>query len=126
MTDISWLIYLMGVLANLSIFFQIFLFISISLIFLSLIVFCVVSNDQSKTEEERLSIAERGFSVMKYSSVVAVLLGFILIFLPSERTVMLIAASEVSQIIINSDTTKEILNPTVRYLNKELEVTLDE
>lgn len=126
MTDISWLIYLMGLLANLSIFFQILLFISSSIFVLALLGFCMVSNDRSITEEEKINSANTVFSVMKYAGSIAVLLGFILIFLPSERTVMLIAASEVSQIIVNSDTTKEILNPTVRYLNKELEVTLDE
>lgn len=116
MNSLSLLIYVVGVAEKIEGNIGGFGFLSFILLAVSIIgyVICMVySYDQSSysKNEREIAIGIKPFlkSAIRYSTALAIVLALINFFFPTKQTMILIAASEVTETVITSETAQKAL-----------------
>ncbi len=110
MNSLSWLVYGMQVFTNLGVLLAIVGgFVCVWLLFWG---FCALCNDDQKAPLSITHFVKR----FKQLIWVPVVCFTMLIFMPNERTMYLIAASEVGDRIVNSQKVQSIVDPGSEYL----------
>lgn len=115
MNTLSVLIYLSSVSQSLSAFlaFMAFMFFAISAIF------AIISIVHYFSDQEEVSNTFRKF-LLKFTLPLAFLCAISAIVLPNRQTVLLVAASEYGERIVNSERVNALVDPSVEYLQNWL------
>ena len=124
MNNLSWLIYLANTIENMAGFFyssSIILFFVATILFVAILVsFDGDTFDVDRAKEFRVKTQK----IVIWAIVGGIVFSFIVGFLPSRQTVLLIAASEVGERVINSeklarvgDRMTAVIDPSIELLN---------
>lgn len=113
MNSLSWLIYIINVIPNVT---TAIIFFSLTVFFISGAASLVMQFGSYHTD----SIRERGHKLIK----VPIICGFVLLltaFVPGKEALYMIAASETGEVVANSEEGKELISDLKQVLKAQLE-----
>lgn len=113
MNRLSWLIYLADVCNNLDWLFFLFMFIGVAGLIISVLVWMNDGNNEWKPEQRRRTI----FHLFLPLAVTGSILGAIV---PSDDTIYAIAASELGERVLNSQTGGKAVQALNHWLDKQM------
>lgn len=124
MNDLSWMIYLIEIAGNLSEIFGFLIFVGFILAAIaSFIIFVIKSDDLFEDEKKKLP------HIKKYVRNVIIFLCFVTamhVFVPSKKTMYMIAASQMGEKALNSETGNDVLDILKQRIKIELKKTKKE
>ena len=107
MNSLSLLIYFAGVVQALGTFIAMILIISLFLVFCIGFLLLIAEGDFSKETFTGL------VKTIKYTVITVIILASIQMFLPSRQTVLLIAASEMGEKVLNNEKVGQVIDPSI-------------
>jgi hypothetical protein len=107
MNSLSLLIYFAGVVQALGTFIAMILIISLFLVFCIGFLLLIAEGDFSKETFTGL------VKTIKYTVITVIILASIQVFLPSRQTVLLIAASEMGEKVLNNEKVGQVIDPSI-------------
>jgi hypothetical protein len=126
MNDLSWLIYLAEVSGSLSSLTQgisIIGFFSVVISLLAGFMWMAEKNGYIHHERDKVSFPKVVVDYIKIVLPLTIIFSFVSTFTPSRNTVMLIAASEMSQTVIETPQAQRVFNTLEQMLNNFVETT---
>lgn len=117
MNSLTLLLYGINVLQNISVFINVGIVITgITLALLASINHIMIGSNNEYTRKENKTSHTVAFKVYRPYLILFVALGIVNTFVPSERTIYLMAASEVGQRVVQSEKVSGIFDPTIDTL----------
>lgn len=114
MNALSWLIYLIGMITNLTSALGVILgfaiFISIAIVIIKGIRFMIASDIGSTKDESYISWQKTFSGYFKWAFSILAISVFLTIVVPERQTMIMIAASEVSERVLETETMQNALN----------------
>lgn len=123
MNTLSWLLYMAGVAGVATLLAGLVLTIAIILIIWSVLISDSPYEWMSDTQEEKefkRTMPARKISVRKYAIKFFVVAGLVLLIIPSKSTVVMIAASELSEKAVETQTGQKALKSIEKFLDDYL------
>lgn len=126
MNSLSWLLYLIYVLGALSSFLGVVIFFGTFIIIITTIIYLVSVFDTKDTTKDTTD-DQRRFIKRGWVSVLSIYIvsTFLWVAIPDGDTVKLIAASEVSEFLINTETGQKVINEAGKQVGKSGEIMSD-
>lgn len=114
MNSLSWLIYLADVVGAFSHISAAVIAFSAVALFVILLISIIRSDERDFNSGEFLK------NYIKYPIYCLTIFSILTIIIPSQKTVLMIAASEMGEKVITSQKAADIIDPSIEYINKWL------
>ena len=113
MNDLSWLIYFSNVVSNLSAVCVLILFMAI----IATAILCIIHYNEGFTP--------KAFGYVKRLVILSLVLSLLVVVIPDRKTILLIAAAQVAERVINTTQVQNMVEPSIDLLNAWIKKELD-